>query len=151
MDAYREHIQGMARMCRAQFDESSETYKNCEAWEKLERVVGVLGDVEFELERWLLRQDDLRTRLKVSAVDWSATLSVHPFDFGADERMSYLLCAGAHNRSAFACAREARTRVSGNTSGILHGRGCLQRDLQSRCSTEDPVWTTRRRKDGVCI
>ena len=55
----------MARACRTVLATASETFQHCEAWDKKKRVDEVVGDVDFELERWVIRQDDLRQRLKV--------------------------------------------------------------------------------------
>ena len=55
----------MARACRTVLATASETFQHCEAWDKKKKVDEVVGDVDFELERWVIRQDDLRQRLKV--------------------------------------------------------------------------------------
>ena len=41
---------------------ASTTYGNCEAFDKKTQVDNVRGDVDFELGRWVIRQDDLRVR-----------------------------------------------------------------------------------------
>lgn len=38
------------------------TYQDCEAFDKKTLVDNVRGDVDFELGRWVIRQDDLRVR-----------------------------------------------------------------------------------------
>jgi hypothetical protein len=64
-DVGREKILEMARNCRAELVKASETYDNCESFEKKQKVDHVLSDVDFELERWHIRQNDLKWRLKV--------------------------------------------------------------------------------------
>ena len=55
----------MAKACRAALATATETFEHCEAWDKRKKVDEILGDVDFEMERWVIRQDDLRRRLKV--------------------------------------------------------------------------------------
>ena len=63
--SHRGKIEEMANTCRSELVKASEVYQDCESWEKKRKVDKVLADVDFELERWIIRQDDLKVRLKV--------------------------------------------------------------------------------------
>jgi hypothetical protein len=63
--SHRGKIEEMANTCRSELVKASEVYQDCESWEKKRNVDKVLTDVDFELERWIIRQDDLKVRLKV--------------------------------------------------------------------------------------
>ena len=63
----RDRIVEMARACRVQLTCASDTYSDSEAFEKKQAVDKMLADVDFELERWTMRQDDLAQLLKEAA------------------------------------------------------------------------------------
>jgi hypothetical protein len=63
-DAGRTRVEGMASACRAKLVQAIETYQDCQVEDKKLRTEGILKDVDFELQRWVIRQDDLRQQLK---------------------------------------------------------------------------------------